>query len=370
MYGYIPEEIAIVHSGKHKISRGWIDLERDKEQELVIPAFPLDPSNEKKMKTAIRWAKSNKVRGTRVKDEDIEIVRRKNEPFTWFRIVTLETRSEGGRAWKIVDQDNFYFDLREDILLDIIRHCGVGLNAEVTGKFIWAVVGSQTKLVRVDSGLHDELIEATKMHNAEKLSNKDLEPGDICKSKSGSIGIFLGWVAGKEIRVSPHWNNSNRYGYGFIPSNYKKRGLWWAPSQHEKNLGKKFIEKLEQTRPDRLYYESWRLDFTVKKSHAFRQKIGRLEVPSDVIEKVRLLGLRVCDWKKKEVSERWEERGYGWNGHSKDFLIASAVFPESSYYVNTASHLAWIRPAGEPEPTVTCFDDILGDFAMKVVKVK
>jgi len=378
MYGYIPEEIAIVHSGKEEVYRGWIDLERDKETEVVIPAFPCDPTNKKKMETAVSWATYRNGRGQNKKAPTV--VRRKNEPFETLRVLTLEARREGGRAWKVVDGDGFYFDLREDVLLDIMRHCGMLKNAVIKGKFIWAVVGSQTKIVRVGSGLHEELIEATKMHNTKTIANGELTPGDICQSKSGEIGIFLGWVSGKEVKVNPKYADTNpgrsygrsrMTGYDFVKSNFKKRGLWWTVSD-KIDAGSKFLKALEQTKPvKRSYgnYYDWDSNFALKKSHVYRQKIGKVQLPENVIEQVRNLAARITDWNIKEVTERFDSGRYHYGNEStKEYVIAEDIFPRSGYGGIAESQLAWVRPVGEDEPVVTQFDNILGVFDLTMVR--
>jgi hypothetical protein len=54
------------------------------------------------------------------------------------RVFTLEHRAEGGRAYKVVTEDGYYFDMREGVLLDTLVHCGCEADGTLGGEFVSA----------------------------------------------------------------------------------------------------------------------------------------------------------------------------------------------------------------------------------------
>lgn len=375
MYGYIPEEIAIVHSGQSKVYRRWFDLDEDKQEELVIPAFPVDATNEKRMRTAVNWAE-RRGNTSYLERKKAIVIKRKNTPFNWLRILALDVRYGGGRAWKVVDRDGFYFDLREDVLLEIMRHYGIDKNAEINGEFIWAVVGTETKIVRIGSSMHSKLIEATKMHNSKILNSKELTPGDICQSKSGDKAVFLGWVAGKDITLhcESSWHGylkgQQLDSYKFTSSKFKKRSLWYRVigndlSQLEANI----ISDLERNEPVRQHY--WPLRFEVKKNHVFRKVIGSVKVPDDIVQQVSAVALQAANWTKEHTFNRLKgyKFSYGILQNHPNLIIANQVFNSRGrniYNNDGPARLIWIAPIGEKIPEIRDFDDILGEYAYQI----
>ena len=88
----------------------------------VLPTFPANHESPARMKTAEDWSK------TKYHDNDPKLsssVERKNEPFSYLQIVDLDYRNEGGRAWKVIDSHGHLFDLREEILQEVIVNCQI-----------------------------------------------------------------------------------------------------------------------------------------------------------------------------------------------------------------------------------------------------
>lgn len=186
--GNIPERVTYFYSSSKKLKTecywdnpllkiGW------KGQE-VIPAFCSDADNKKTCETGKNWARG-------YKHHKVESITRNNDPVT-IEILSLERRSEGGRAYKVVT-DGFFFDLSEDVLLDTIINCTIKKGIP-EGKFIWATVSSQMKLVRIDSDLHKALIESTLDKDKKRIPQKDLEVGGIYRGKNKEKYIYLGFV--------------------------------------------------------------------------------------------------------------------------------------------------------------------------------
>jgi len=79
------------------------------------------------------------------------------------RIIDLESREEGGKAYKVVDQYGHIYDLRERVMLDIFKRKTISPGGEISGTFRFVRDGSQNLLVPEDS----EWVE-----KANRMSNK------------------------------------------------------------------------------------------------------------------------------------------------------------------------------------------------------
>ncbi len=262
--GNIPERVTYFYSSSKKLKTecywdnpllkiGW------KGQE-VVPAFCSDADNEKTCETGKRWAQ-------RYSHRKVESITRNNEPIS-IKILSLEKRSEGGRAYKIVTDENFFFDLREDVLLDTIINCEI-LKGIPAGKFIWAKVGSQMKLVRIDSDLHKALIESTDDKKKKTIPQKDLEIGGIYRGKNKEKYVFIGFFdvdflhedyGNRIVRIHRIKNQMlfyHVYGYekeiewnsfGF---EFKKSASSFIEKVGQKKITEKLIEKIKKS--DRKY---------------------------------------------------------------------------------------------------------------------
>ncbi len=108
----------------------------------IIDAFPYNPESKTSPTTAKNWAKrTNFVWNpeTRFYDQldphEPIIVRRANNPFE-LTILHLDVRAECGRAYKVVDDENRRFDLREDQIMDVIKHVGIQPGGKIPGTFV------------------------------------------------------------------------------------------------------------------------------------------------------------------------------------------------------------------------------------------
>ena len=211
--GGIPSNIIIVSSAKFKIPVDqWEDASEGDTIE-AIPAFVVDADSGTSLATAKKWAimKHKRLSGDyNIKDEDVKIMedRRKNVPISGLRIVGLEKRAEGGRAYKVITQDGYYFDMREDVILDIMLKNGIDPGGRLRGDFVWGKNGSQIKLVRVGSDLYDAMQECTNRKSLPAITPKDFQVGGVYAGYYGKTTIFLGDV--KTVTVH---NNTSQYVY-------------------------------------------------------------------------------------------------------------------------------------------------------------
>ena len=125
--GSIPEKITMVSGPKQIIKVDWNDFvyEDSKEEKTqeVWPAWICDSTKTETIEKARSWAQSkyNNYQSEKVPDDKKVITEENlpNEPFTGIKVVGLEYRGEGGRAYKVILPNGYYFDLREDVLLDL-----------------------------------------------------------------------------------------------------------------------------------------------------------------------------------------------------------------------------------------------------------
>lgn len=198
---YIPEKIAYVCPSDnltalhrcYKISKLLGNEDKINEKLLkeidtkdVLHAYPVDADKPQRIEAASKWAmshysvKQDKQLTTFVFDNEIPII----------RILNLEIRGEGGRAYKCVDQNGFYFDLREDTLLDIFDMVGIEKGGIVRAKFVWAMIGSQTTLLLKDSDRYKELIKLTDNSKLDPI--KIFKKGFEYETKKGLKYLYLG----------------------------------------------------------------------------------------------------------------------------------------------------------------------------------
>ena len=152
--GYLPKSITYVCSAGYDIEIGFDDAD-DVDTIAsckVIPTFPVETG--KKLDTAIKW--------TGLKSP--KIIETENLPIKNVKIVDLDYRGNGGRAYKVILDDLYYVDMREDVILECIHNCGIEKGGKINGEFVWAKYGNHMKLIRVGSSLHEKFIKSTSIN--------------------------------------------------------------------------------------------------------------------------------------------------------------------------------------------------------------
>jgi hypothetical protein len=111
-----------------------------------------------------------------------------NNPFS-LRLLSLERRGRGGRAYKVIDDKGRLFDLREDTMMDAIRIGGVEKGGQFGATFVWGA-SSTLKLLVVGSKSYEKVSGASEAARAARanaraaapLTGKDLEVGGVYES--------------------------------------------------------------------------------------------------------------------------------------------------------------------------------------------
>lgn len=266
--GNIPEKITILTRKPEKV-----------EGQEVIPAFISDAKNEATLETGRTWARRYRYVTSKDDITGPEFVGRENKGVGGYRILDLEVRSEGGRAYKVVSPEGFYVDLREDVLLDTIQEVGISPGGILNGTYLFATVGSQMKLIREGSSLHSELIEATTRRNTKKISGKELEIGGVYATVGGAMFVFGGFVDTVYIKATynrGYYHTNASYTFD-TPKPMKRAQLWIDVCCY--NDGDKTIDEAWKGDNDKTVdYSYLYTSVDVVKEKKVLEKIGQLDI--------------------------------------------------------------------------------------------
>jgi hypothetical protein len=180
------------------------------EKITIRDTFPYNPDSKTAPATAERWANPYWNKSDRAPD----LLVRANEPFS-ITITDLHVRSEGGRAYKVIDEEMRRFDLREDQVIEVMKLVGIKPRGSVPGKFVWGILGSQVRLVLVGGELHTTMVkgaaelEAFKAAQAsgELPTESTLRFGTIYRKRDKTLHLFLGRV---------RWPGAPKDQYAFV----------------------------------------------------------------------------------------------------------------------------------------------------------
>lgn len=265
--GSIPKNMMYISQEATDVGGFWENANDQTATKIkVFPTFPADAYNPKSIETGMNWGS-----GYRNGNKAPTTIARPNDPMSYVRIVGLEIRSEGGRAYKVILDGDLYVDLREDVLLDTMIQVGVSKGGILKGTFIWARVGSQMKLVRVGSELHDALLKNTELATKKKITQ--FEVGGVYRGKSPDEFIYLGNFDTVKFETihqpATGWNTPRTS--TFIYKELKNHMVFMKKYKHYGNTIKEMIENVEKG------YGSLSYLCSFKKSHTFVEKVEQLE---------------------------------------------------------------------------------------------
>jgi hypothetical protein len=158
-------------------------------------------------------------------------IERDNVPMKNLKILSLEHRGEGGRAYKTVDEDGYRFDLREDELVECMEKYGIDKGSILKGEFVFAKVAAQMKVILVGSKIHKHLKILTELKERDIIKNKDLKYGHIYLNKKNEKSVYLGQVKTFEFNIK---YDSTNYCNNICYSNLKKCSLYYTNFYEEK----------------------------------------------------------------------------------------------------------------------------------------
>lgn len=369
--GHIPADITYLFGPTIEVSHKWDDAEQE-DAELakisVVPTFVSDTDNEKTLATGTRWAENrcqsyDYATGKTVKLAVPQKSQRENTPMAGVRIVALEHRGEGGRAYKVITPDSHYFDLREDVLLDAMLTEGISPGGILNGKFMFARVASEMKLIRFGSELFKALLEAGERSILSSIPKSELKVGGLYEGKQGARGLFLGfvttdeygfkWPNGKNTSHNQYLNRNSAYTKTavtkptLVSKKHSKHMLWldigeycYRDSKVKNPTMKAFKEAMAK---DQLDYS-----FMLRGSHSMVKHIEDFILPADIIEQVRIKAIftleqRIANTIKNSRSATWGSHHTN-EQHVEEVCAASAIclMREVGNAAPTSSGSSWI----------------------------
>ena len=204
--GSIPKSLTLYSKPEIAIKFKWDDIAADESLATVygLPTFVVSDENLETHKTAIQWANS---RAYSEQNNNYSVTTVNNIPISCVRVIGLDIRSNGGRAWIVLLNNQYIVDMREDVLLDTILHVGINPGGKLNGSFIFARVGSSMKIIRVGSLLHNKMIQSTKFSASASISK--LEVGGIYRNKTSQV-VYLGEFYTRMISYGGDTNHHSR----------------------------------------------------------------------------------------------------------------------------------------------------------------
>jgi hypothetical protein len=272
----IPDSITYVCKKELSVNVGcaWdIDHydDNNNDKENVLPAFPIETGNKSSEKTAKKWTRNNT-------DGVLHIF--KNEPIKNVRVLSLESRGEGGRAYKALI-DRFYIDLREDVLMDTILKSGISKGGILGGDYIWVKINSQIKLVRIGSEIYDLISEFHAKKDIKPISKNQLEIGGIYQNRKKEKVIFIGY--GQNIVFKDNTKKCDSITFDFEYSKKKNVLVFFEYYNFQSDIKNEqdFKKSCKLTTAD----GNFRIRLV--NDNNYIEKVGNISVPTNLINTIR-----------------------------------------------------------------------------------
>lgn len=259
--GYIPENLMVFARPETDFKFDWDDVQNDDAPVTKCKQiYVTDSANEKTQDSAERWAQGYHYN----KALEFTTFECKNDFVKSVRIIGLDIRGQGGRAYMALINEEYLFDMREDVMLDTMINTGITPGAVLPGSYIFALIGSQMKLIRTGSLLHDKMIEAT-AYKAKKAITQ-LDVGGIYTNKIGTY-LYLGTVY---TRYAEQDDFDSSYDHRFCYNRVYKYSLSTSYKRHCVIQLDAVITSLSEleSRPT--------ITFSEKKSTSYRDKVGQV----------------------------------------------------------------------------------------------
>lgn len=361
--GHIPTEVTYIYAGAQKVFQAWNDTDQPEHERAyveVIPAFCSDANNAKTIQTGKGWAESRCVIWDHETKKQVRVAQlglktKENELISGLRVLSLEPRYQGGQGYKVLTPDGFYFDIREDVLLDGMRTEGVAPGGILNGQYIWARVGAEMKLVRNGSDLFVALLEASERSMLHNIASKQLKVGTIYESKSGERGLFLGFVDFWDYKVA--WPNGqdtsfnrreaqragNKIIFPTVARTFqRKQMLWFTISQ-----GSYINEKQDPTQKlldKSLAEEHLSYHYSLKKTHSMVKAVrDGIVIPEEIVELIRVKSENTFESNQSKKAIYYET-SKPYNGKWEWLFLAEEAA--------LAMRMVTLRVTGAPEPVI------------------
>lgn len=299
--GYIPTHLKYYCKPEQPVGFDWDDVGIQDSEIKSIQAssvFVTDRDNPKTQATAQRWADVNEwemdpTTKKRVKsNKNATVIDVPNDPITNVRIVDLHVRGNGGRAYRALINDKYLVDMREDVMLDAMINCGMDKNAILRGEYVFALVCSEMKLVRIGSLLHSKMIESTAF--SKKSTIDKLEIGHIYRSKTKTC-LYLGQVYRRCIIRESCEKGNSFYSRSYLNAKYildkpiLRHMVIELPDGADYSNVSNFNDILKIQKGLLCSYGGSYYGFSEKPSKSYRECVGKIDIPDveAILEKLR-----------------------------------------------------------------------------------
>lgn len=276
--GYIPERLLYAARTMAMRKDYWeSDIfagEAAKDTFDVRDTYVADFNAEKQVASARSWAMAG-----REPNSSTDEWQTYNDPIDEVRIISLDHRGNGGRAWKVLIDDTYCVDLREDVFLDAIRN-GKGMTGDrLRGPFRWCYLSNNMKLVRVGSRLYEAALDAHNRHSKPKILASELVPGTIYADYRGNKLLYMGLVKTSSFRGG--YGNHGRDTTKTVPvtvDHNNKVEEWWVRLYDHYDT-RKLVTEGAYTRNDHNYTVSLASVSEFIKHKTVRTAVGTIDFP-------------------------------------------------------------------------------------------
>ena len=200
---------------------------------FVKPSFIFNPNSQKHTESAVIWAelispyvytKTTKwiswlnefevdaERNPALDNASSYATVRPNTHMKNLYLDNIDVRMENGRAYKVYnDDDDTYFDIREDQMLQAILKYGIQPGGKIGGEWIFALNHTQMKCYLVDGKEYKEALAANISNISTGIKRtKDFIVGNVYTDKNGiSEYVYVGNFPVPKLSLFPSHTNTN-----------------------------------------------------------------------------------------------------------------------------------------------------------------
>lgn len=265
--GSIPKRIIYYYLPETKLHQGveW-NFESLNNKENVFPAAVADPLDPRSINNAQGLLRNfKKIIPNSVEDD--------NKPIKNVKIFSISRKYSSGFQYKILIKD-YLLDVKEDVLLDALIKEGA-TNGILNGEYIWAKIGTNTKLVRIGSELYNMILLFQSKKNLKPIPKKELQVGGVYQNIKGEMSVYLG-----SVNTTRLYSNNKKF--KFNQKLVKNHMLFCNPytMDNSKKIKKEFLFSPENYK------------FLIKKNHSLIEKVDYIDLPTDIIDKVRKIFIK------------------------------------------------------------------------------
>jgi len=167
----------------------------------------------------------------------------------------------------VVVNGNYVVDVDNDFVTEAILNSTIN-KGKIASQFIWCLIGSKIKLVRVGSSLYNQVLESSRRTKLPKIKKKNFEVGGLYSTPTGRTEIYLGNI-NTETMIYDYKNKKNEV------REIKNQHLFYR-------IRTKGDFDIKDLLEDPRYY-----DLNIKNSHSFVEKVKHFNVNKDIIAKLR-----------------------------------------------------------------------------------